>query len=109
MHGISLTVDRYACASPESDDTNADATNGGPTGVELPEERNRSQGHVLCTLARVRDGPRVVDVVKYPTDEETHVSVLNVECSVYPYDAVREAKQVERVKRAMQALERTTP
>ena len=104
-HGISLTADRYACARPESDDTASDATNAGRTGLDLPEERNRSQGSVSCSVARLPNGSRVVDVVKYPTDEQTYVSVLNVQCAIFPYDATHKVSQVERVKLALQALE----
>ena len=50
-----------------------------------------------------------MSVVKYPTDEETKLDVLNVSCSVYPYDDASEAAQVARAKRALEALVRETP
>jgi hypothetical protein len=49
---------------------------------------------------------RVVEIVKYPTDTETQVGVLNVGCAVYPSDAASEQMQVNRLKKALEAVAR---
>ncbi len=105
-NGITLDIDEPKCASRDSPDP--DATNGGPSGVEQHQEVEREEGSVLCRIG-FDTIDREVEVVKYPTDEETYLDVLNVGCAVYPYDAASEAAQVDRVKEALEARVRKTP
>ena len=100
-NGISLEVNQRKCRTPAS--TRPDATNAGPSGLARRQEVDRKEGAVLCHV-----GPKLttesVEVVKYPTDEETHLTALNIQCSVYPYDAAREREQVARVETALRAM-----
>jgi hypothetical protein len=100
-NGITLDVNRRRCERPDS--TSPHATNAGPSGLERVEEIDRSEGSVLCHVGRTVI-TRTVKVVKYRTDEETHLTVLNVQCAAYPYDAASEREQVARVESAMRAL-----
>jgi len=69
----------------------------------------REEGFVTCHVAHLKNtASRKVEVVKYPTDEETQVGVLNVGCAVYPFDERSERKQVARVKKALEQLARMT-
>ena len=63
---------------------------------------------MLCDV-RSNNVGRSVRVVKYATDNETYVTGLNVNCSVYPYDSAHEKHQVMRVRRALDAVVRGTP
>lgn len=76
----------------------------------MPRLAQSRDSRVFCRVAGVpRASNREVEVVKYPTDVETHVGVLNVGCAVYPYDAPSEAALIERVKKALEALVLKTP
>jgi hypothetical protein len=62
---------------------------------------------VLCSVGFEDDstGPRL-EIVKYPTDTETHLRVLNVQCTIYPSDAAGERRQVSQVAAALRAVTR---
>ena len=104
-NGVTLDVDRRGCERPASDPNLPDATNAGPSGLKPAPGVFLAEGHVLCDVA-VTPGAanRDVEVIKYPTDRETQVGVLNVGCAVYPSSAETEQRQVDRVRRALQAL-----
>jgi hypothetical protein len=105
-NGVTLDIDERTCASSpkkRSDAALPDATNGGPSGLSQAEELERREGFVLCNVG-TKDLGRQVDVVKYPTDSETYLRALNVDCAVYPHDAASEAKQVGQMKKAFDAL-----
>jgi hypothetical protein len=107
--GISLDVDREGCNAPESDPHHPHATNAGPSGLSLEPGVARREGHVLCHVVRAPNAKnREVEVVKYPTDEETQVGVLNVGCAIYPTNAASEARQVNRLRDALEALSGAT-
>jgi hypothetical protein len=105
-NGVTLDINRRRCRGIGQ--TNPDATNMGPSGLDPSEEVERREGSVLCYVGP-RSFGRDVEVLKYRTDTETHVRSLNLQCSVYPSDAASEAMQVARLKRAFEALVRATP
>jgi hypothetical protein len=108
-NGITLSIDRRGCKELERIQTSADATNAGPSGLERRPSVYLREGHVLCTVVRVPHARnREVVVVKYPTDTETQVGVLNVGCAVYPSDAASEQMQVNRLRKALEAVARMT-
>jgi hypothetical protein len=108
-NGVTLDIDERGCKQLERIQTSADATNAGPSGLEQRPRVHRREGHVLCTVVRMPHASnREVDVVKYPTDTETQVQVLNVDCAVYPSDAASEQMQVNRLKKALEAIARLT-
>jgi hypothetical protein len=108
VNGITLDIHRRACARAESDPHHPDATNAGPSGLSLEPGVARREGHVLCDVVRAPGAKnRKVEVVKHPTDEETQVGVLNVGCAVYPTSAASEARQVDRLVKALGALARS--
>jgi hypothetical protein len=106
-NGITLYADERKCEAPDLYSTNPDATNFGSSGLKRDQEIARKEGDVLCHVG-TKDFGRIVEITKYPTDEETYLDVLNVDCSVYPYNSASEAEQVGRVKRALEALVRET-
>ncbi len=106
-NGITLDVNYRECE--RSGFAEIGATNAGPTGLQSVEEVERREGFVLCRLAFVRGGSLRVEAVKFPTDTETHLSVQNVSCSVYPSDAAAEATQVRRVEDALAEVMRAVP
>ena len=107
--GTTLEIHRRGCEGPRANRHHADASNAGPSGLEPRQGVYSREGHVLRHVAWApRASNRNVEVVKYPTDTETQVGVLNVGCAVYPSDAASERKQVNRLKRALQALARMT-
>lgn len=109
-NGVTLDIDRRGCERPAYDPHLPGATNAGPSGLEPLPGVYRREGHVLCDVARVPHASnREVETVKYPTDEETQVGVLNVGCSVYPSDEESEATQIALVQAALEAVERDTP
>jgi hypothetical protein len=106
-NGIRLDVHRRGCERAAADPHYPDATNAGPSGLEPDPGVFRREGHVICDVAEARNAKnRSVEVVKYPTDRETQVGVLNVGCAVYPSDAASERRQVARLMRALEALTR---
>jgi hypothetical protein len=106
-NGLTFDVNQWKCE--RSGFTEAGATNAGPTGLESDDDVGRREGFVLCRLSFEGDGGSQVELVKFPTDTETHLSVLNVGCSVYPSDAASESSQVGRVADALRALSRAVP
>jgi hypothetical protein len=107
-NGVTLDVNLRKCEL--SAFVAAEATNAGPSGLDSDDEVERREGIVLCHLwFEDSSGPRV-EIVKYPTDTETHLSVLHVACSVYPSDPASEERQVRRrVAAALRALSRAVP
>jgi hypothetical protein len=106
-NGIALDVDYWHCE--RSGFSEIGATNQGLNGISSVDEVKRREGSVLCRLSLVRGGSRRVEEVRFPTDTETHLSVRNVECSVYPSGPASEATQVRRVKDALGAVMRAVP
>ena len=108
-NGITLDIYRPGCERLGSDPHSPGATNAGPSGLKPGPGVHEREGHVICRVARVPHARnRDVEVVKYATDTETHVGVLNVGCSIYPSDAASERTQVNRLKKALEAVARTT-
>lgn len=106
-NGITLDVNQRKCE--QSGFVDGLATNAGPMGLQSDDEVKRREGLVLCRLwSEGGRGPRV-EMVKYPTDTETHFNVLNVGCSVYPSAAASEQRQVSRVAEALRAVSRAVP
>jgi hypothetical protein len=106
-NGVTLDVNQWKCE--QSGFVDGEATNAGPKGFNSDNDVKRREGHVLChTWFEYSRGPRV-QIVKYPTDTETHFSVLNVDCAVYPSDAASERRQVRRVADALRAVLRAVP
>ena len=100
-HGVSLERNTVKCADPDSSEPVA--TNAGPTGASSDDTVEQREGFVLCRVEESgADHP--VRVIKWPGDEETYVDGLNVLCSVYPWDAAAEERQVRRVREALDAL-----
>ena len=107
-NGITLDIDEETCRSSAQERAAAalpDATNAGPSGLD--EAYEVWEGHVLCDAGSADFG-RKIEVIKYKGESETFLRVLNVHCTVYPYDAASEAMQVEQVRRALEALVRET-
>ena len=103
-NGITLDIDRGGCERHERV-----ATNAGPSGLEPRPGVHEREGHVICRVARVpRARNREVEVMKYATDTETHVGVLNVGCSIYPSVVASERTQVNRLRKALEAVARMT-
>lgn len=105
-HGITLDINVRDCEHPSL--SSLDVTNGGPTGLKNNPSVTAREGTVQCRV-RNRNYGRRVNVTKYSTDTETYLDALNVDCAVYPSDKRSEARQVRRVKRALEELVRTTP
>ena len=104
-NGITLDVHRRGCRRPASDPHSPDATNLGPSGVTRDPAGHLLEGAVFCDVAEVPKATNdQVEVIKYPTDQETQVGVLNVGCSVYPFNAESESRQVDRLRRALKAI-----
>ena len=79
-------------------------------GLDANAERERQitqeEGAVTCML-REDAGPRAaktVERVRYPGDEETHFSLLNVDCVIYPEPEHAE-EQLGRLQAAMAELQ----
>jgi hypothetical protein len=105
-HGISLELDEETCMTPVKErgrGYDPDATNAGPTGLSQPDQIEREEGHVMCTVGDAGVDHELV-VNKYSTDTETSFVVHNVDCVLYPYSTAVEAEQVARVKKAMTAV-----
>lgn len=102
-NGITLDINQRRCEHPDA--TDSDATNFGPSSIERDKQVARTEGDVLCDVGVMSDSVgRKIEVVKYDGDEETNLRVLNVQCSVYPYDAESETAQVGRVRDALEEL-----
>lgn len=104
-NGVTLAINERECGT---DLMVAEATNLGPSRLEKRDDAARREGDILCSVGFENVG-REVRTIKYETDEETYVDVLNVNCSLYPFDAASENKQVERLRKALEALVLTTP
>jgi len=101
-HGISLDFNERSCrGSPGG--YSPTVTNAGRSGLESDDSVSREQGNILC-LVGTFDGDAVVSQVRYPTDRETHLDALNIQCSVYPYNEASESRQVVRVRRALEQV-----
>ena len=75
------------------------------------DEVELEDGHVVCIVAkRVHENgqaPGRVRRTKYPEDEETHVSVHNLLCAIYPSTEPGAAEQqIARLERALTELAR---
>jgi hypothetical protein len=105
--GISLSISERPCRENDFG-AGSDATNHGEPGLDGEEARKRDsrEGSVLCGVGEQGAGEKV-EVVKYDSDYETHLSVLNVDCSVYPHSRPVYDEQVARVKRALEAVVRS--
>jgi hypothetical protein len=70
--------------------------------VHDDDEVYAREGHVLCHIEDLpfAKPPFRVQRTKYATDEETHLDVANVHCSIYP----EAAEQIDRLERAFKAL-----
>ncbi len=105
-NGITLDMKESTCRMPLKKRASAleiAATNAGHDGLSSTEEVDRREGHVLCHVLP-RSWERSPRVVKYPDEQETNASVLNIACAVYPSDAESETAQVERLRKALVAL-----
>lgn len=103
-HGITLDIQEETCGKAESEKAagfDSDATNGGPGGLDLPDERLLREGHVFCDVAD-ESFAATVQVTKYASDTETYIRAANVDCSIYPHSRAQEAAQVGRLKDAME-------
>ncbi len=110
-HGLSLSIDEHTCTVPTNERVggfDSDATNAGPRGRSQPEQVEREEGYVLCTLDESGVDHELV-VNKYSTDTETSFSVHNVRCYLYPHSTATEADQVARVRKAMTAVAGSVP
>ena len=72
--------------------------------VHDDDEVYAREGHVLCHIEDLpfAKPPFRAHRVKYATDEETHLDVANVHCSIYP----EAAEQIDRLERASRRLPR---
>lgn len=105
-NGVTLSIKEKTClatAKQRADAGLSDATNGGPSGLQISKELERKEGFVLCDIHPAGASRKVV-VTKYATDTETYLEVLNVHCSVYPSDGASETAQVVRLRQALAAL-----
>jgi hypothetical protein len=104
-NGITLDIQEDVCGKPEEKQVagfDSDATNTGPDGFD--SSHRRDEGHVMCDVGDESSGRREVQANKYPTDTETRMWVLNVDCVIYPDSTEREAAQVGRLRKAMEAI-----
>jgi hypothetical protein len=101
-NGVSLEPNTLSCELSSV----PHASNMGHNGVSADPAVVEREGKVLCFLAK--RGASGVRTTKYPGDQETGVSALNVFCAVYPSSADREATQVGRVKAALANLVAST-
>jgi hypothetical protein len=105
-HGITLDIQEETCGKAEGEKVagfDSDATNAGPGGLDLPDDRSLREGHVLCDVAD-EGFAATVQVTKYATDNETYIEAANVQCAIYPHSSAREAAQVGRLKNAMEGV-----
>ncbi len=78
---------------------------GPHTNIRRQGEIEEREGDVNCLLWAVPNFPASVERVRYPGDEETPFSLLNVDCVIYP-DPASAKKQLMRLERMMEELER---
>lgn len=106
-NGVTLDINQRKCQGLEP--TDPDATNFGPEAIEPDDEVKRREGLVFCDVGSKGGDRREVIVTKYPNDAETRLDALNVGCTIYPSDAASEDEQIDRLKRALEAVIRETP
>ena len=110
-HEISLAIDEHTCTVPLGKRVggfDSDATTTESTEPELADRIRREQGYVLCNVDDAGVDHQLV-VNKWDTDTETSFRVHNVDCVLYPYSPAVEAKQVGRVKKAMEGVRASVP
>ena len=99
-HGVSLKREPD-CDAPQ---VMVDAASNVLIGDDVhdDDEVYAREGHVLCHIEDLpfAKPPFRVRRTKYATDEETHLDVANVHCSIYP----EAAEQIDRLERAFEAL-----
>jgi hypothetical protein len=107
-HGITLYRDPACIPDPTVVDQASNLLLYGPhTNVDDHDDIERREGAVTCLLRAEPSSPRAekVERVRYPGDEETHFTLLNVDCIIYPEpDAAQE--QLARLEQVMEELER---
>ena len=98
---ISLHNEHH-CSSPQS---LAQASNGNPAEGPSAEAITAREGDVICTIDPRSIG-RKIDRSHYSGEQQTYLAVLNVLCAIFPSDDAHAARQIERVKHALQELAR---
>lgn len=83
-------------------------TNGGYTGLESNKDLESREGMVLCNVFPSAKSRKIFQD-KYPGYTETNIGVMNVDCALYPSDPTREAAQIARFRKTLEALQRQTP
>jgi hypothetical protein len=106
-NGITAELNERKCEEPLASAV-AQVTNGGFDGLQPRGEIVAVEGMVLC-LFDGGNGGRVVEVFKYPDDEETYARALNVTFAVCPSDEASERRQVQRLKRGIVRATPTSP
>lgn len=106
---IALSINERTCrATPKqrADGALPDASNLGPSGVEVDNVRERREGTIFCRVSDKSRGGGRVESNKFPGDVETRIGVLNVDCTLYPHSARTERVQLGRIRVAMRELVR---
>ena len=103
-NGVTLDIQEDVCGKPEEKQVagfDSDATNTGWDGFD--DSSRRDEGHIIVRRRRRKLGQRDSGD-KYPTDTETSMWVLNVDCTIYPDSTEAEPAQVARLRKAMKAI-----
>jgi hypothetical protein len=109
-HGITLYSDPACQPDPTVLSQAANVLLYGPdANADRESEITQAEGAVTCIL-RKDAGPtaaKTVERVRYPGDEETHFTLLNVDCVIYP-EPENADEQLRRLQAAMDQLREQT-
>jgi hypothetical protein len=100
-HGFEVLPDEGGCMKREDV-----ATLSNVDSQKSDDEVEREDGHVICNVGKQVGEPfrprTRLSRTKYPTDDETYVSVYNVSCAIYPAVSVTLARrQLDRLQAAL--------
>lgn len=105
-HGITLYSDPQCIGDPTVERQASNAIAYGPNkNVDRYDEITQREGHVTCLLYAQPSRDQTVRRVRYPGEEETNFTLLNVLCVIYPEPA-NAKEQLRRLQETMDELQR---
>ena len=105
-HGITLYSDPECQPDPTVVSQASNVLLYGPnTNTDRESEITQAEGAVTCMLREDAGptAPKAVERVRYPGDEETHFTLLNVDCVIYP-EPHKADEQLTRLQAVMDDL-----
>jgi len=105
-HGITLYSDPACQPDPTVVSQAANVLLYGPNAnADREREITEAEGDVTCMLREDAGptAPKTVERVRYPGDEETHFTLLNVDCVIYP-EPDKADEQLARLQAVMDDL-----